>query len=429
MGNWKLNVFGKTLLELRSGESTSNFSLKDLGDDGLEILLGGGRKSNSGQIVNQKTAIGFSGVVSGVRVIAETIASLSFNVHRRTSNSNQEIDYSHTLQYLIHTAPFHLYTSFIFRETLISHSLYWGNGYAHIIRNSLNGILGFKILHPRTVTPYLDDDGFLWYKVYGIENPISSLDMIHIQGFVQDGIVGLALTDVAKESIGTGLSMQEFAAKFFANGANLKGALQTEQVLKEDTYKRIKESWQQNHEGKGNEWKTPILEGGLKYQPISFTPEQSQLLEARKFQLIEVARVLRIPPHKLADLSKSTNNNIEHQSIEFVTDTIRPWAKRIEGEFNRKIFKQREQSKRFVRLNMNSLLRGDVKARGEFYTKMFSCGAYSPNDILRHEGENTYDGGDQRYVQGAYIPVDIIKDKYKADFLKELQKQKKNEND
>lgn len=300
----------------------------------------------------------------------------------------------------------------------------WGNGYAHIVRNSLNKILGFKILKPDTVTAFMFNDE-LFYKVQGMEDPISALDMIHIHGFVKDGIVGVALTDIAKESIGAGLAMQELASKFFANGGIFKGVLTTTQALKDDQYKRMKASWDERNTGSDNHWKEPLLEGGLEYKPMTLSPEQSQLLQSRKFQLIEIARFLRLPPHKLADLDKSTNNNIEHQSIEFVTDTIRPWVKRIEQELNRKVFAEREKATTTARFNLTSLLRGDVKARGEFYSKMFGIGVYSPNKILQLEGQNTYKGGDERYVQGAYIPVSIMKEKYQADVAKIINETKK----
>jgi len=311
----------------------------------------------------------------------------------------------------------------VFRELLVTNAIMWGNGYALIIRNSLNKILGFKILKPDTVTAFMHKDE-LFYKVQGMEDPISSLDMIHIHGFVKDGIVGVALTDIARESIGAGLAMQELASKFFSNGGIFKGVLTTTQALNDAQYKRMKESWDERNTGGDNHWKEPLLEGGLEYKPMTLSPEQSQLLESRKFQLIEIARFLRLPPHKLADLDKSTNNNIEHQSIEFVTDTIRPWVKRIEQELNRKVFAEREKATTTARFNISSLMRGDVKARGEFYSKQFSVGAMSPNDIRRMEGLNTYDGGDEYYVQGAYIPVTIIKEKYQADITKTINETK-----
>ncbi|RKD96775.1 phage portal protein [Marinifilum flexuosum] len=420
----KVKLFGKTVFEYRSGDSdTQSFSLKDASSDILDIFFGG-RKSKSGQIVNQETAIGFSAVTAGVRVIAETIASLSFNVHRRLEGGNQEIAHNHNLQYLVHTAPYHLYTSFIFRETMINMAIMWGNAYARIIRNEFNKVLGFEIIHKQKVFPFLKE-GEMWYKVVGLDQPIYFMDMIHIQGFVKDGLIGVALTDIARESIGSGLAMQELSSKFFANGGIYKGIITTPEKLSNESFERIKKSWKERNTGSDNHWSEPILEAGMEYKPMTLSPEQSQLLESRKFQLIEVARVLRIPPHKLGDLSKSTNNNIEHQSIEFVTDCIRPWVKRIEGEFNRKIFRQNEQGELFTRLNLNSLLRGDIKARGEFYSKMFSIGAFSPNKILQLEGENTFEGGDERYIQGANIPLSVIKEKYQADVLKQLAEAEK----
>lgn len=424
--SFQFKAFGKKILELRSGDSEpGTFSLSDLPGDFLSLF--GGNKTKSDQIVNQQTAIGFSAVTAGVRIISETIASLSFNVHRQLGGGNQEIARTHPVQELIHTSPFHLYTSFVFRETLVTYAIMWGNGYARIHRNGLNGILGYEILHANQVTPFLDKEGFVWYKVTGLADPIFYLDMIHIHGFTKNGIIGLALTDIAKESIGSGLAMQELASKFFANGGIFKGILTTPQALKKDQYDRIKTSWRENT-GSDDHWHEPLLEGGLEYKPMTLSPEQSQLLESRKFQLIEVARVLRIPPHKLGDLSKSTNNNIEHQSIEFVTDTIRPWAKRIEGEFNRKSFKESEKGILKTRLDLNSLLRGDITARGEFYSKQFNIGAMSPNDIRKKEGLNTYEGGDEYYVQGAYIPVSIIKKKYQADVAKIISETKKQAN-
>ena len=425
---WDFRVFGKKVLEFR-GANPENpaFSLSNPNDEFVKFIFGG-VGTISGEQVNEQTAMKFSAVFAGVDLVATTIASLAFDVRERDQSGNTRIATDHYLQYLIHDEPNPIMTSYWLRKILVQMAMLWGNGYAEIVRNANYKIQEIKIHHAALVTPR-KVDGKIWYFIDGRDEPVSSLDMIHVFFWTDDGIKGKSLIHFASESIGTGLAMQKFSARFFKNGANLKTVLETDQVLKDAVYTRVKDSWRENQEGAENSFNTPILEGGLKAKAIGVDPEAAQLIASRKFQLSEVARVLHIPLHKLSDLDRATNNNIEHQSIEFVQDSIRPWCKQLEQEYNRKIFQETERGRLSVRLNIDSLLRGDINTRSEFYSKMFSIAVFCPNDILRMEGKNTYEGGDERYVQGAYVPVSMIKEKYQADILKRVQQQSKTKNE
>jgi len=416
---WDLKLGSKQLLSFRSLSGDSAFSLSNPSTDFLNIVFGQS-ETTSGEVINQETALKFSAVFSGTDLIAKTIAALSFNVIEYQANGNQNIQYGHSLHYLLHTEPHPHYTSYWFRHMLISLTILWGDGYAEIIRGTNYNVIGFKLHHPRLVTTYMSGEE-IYHKIDGREEPIADADMIHLMFWSDNGLTGKSLISMAGESIGTGTAMQKFSARFFKNGANLKTVLESDHVLKDEVYKRIKQSWREEQEGAENSFNTPILEQGLKAKSIGVSPEDAQLISSRKFQISEVARYLHIPLHKLADLEKATNNNIEHQGIEFVQETILPWSKQIELEFNRKIFRERERGKVATRLNIDSLLRGDTAARIAYAQGMWNMGAWCANDVLRSEGMNTFEGGDQHFVQSGFVPVEMAGKGFEESLRKKIE--------
>lgn len=414
---WDLKLGKNNLLSFRSLSEGSAFSSSN--SDILNMMFGN-TETTSGEVINQETALKFSAVFSGTDLIAKTIAALSFNVIEYQGNGNQNIQYGHSLHYLLHTEPHPHYTSYWFRHMLVSLTILWGDGYAEILRGTNFNVIGFKLHHPRSVTTYMSDDE-IYHKVEGREHPIADADMIHLMFWSDNGLTGKSLISMAGESIGTGTAMQKFSARFFKNGANLKTVLESDHVLKDEVYNRIKQSWRDEQEGAENSFKTPILEQGLKAKSIGVSPEDAQLIPSRKFQISEVARYLHLPLHMLADLERSTNNNIEHQGIEFVQMGILPWAKQIESEFNRKIFRERERGKVVTRLNLDSLLRGDTTTRIAYAQGMWNMGAWSANDVLRYEGMNTYEGGDERFVQSGFVPVQMAGQSFAENLRKQIE--------
>ena len=295
--------------------------------------------------------------------------------------------------------------------------LLWGNAYAVIRRDENSNIQELILVHPSDVNVFRSEkDSRLYYTVSidGRGYNVASKDMLHIPGLSFDGIKGYSPIAVMRESMGLGLAAQKFGARFFGNGANMDGVIEVAGTLSDTVYDRLRKSWDEKYHGISNSHKTAILEGGSTYKRIGIPPEEAQFLQTRQFQISEVGRMFGVQPHLLMDLDRATNNNIEHQGMEFVTFTLTPWVSRIEAELNRKLFTTEEKITKYVEFNLSGLLRGDSKSRSEYYKSMFSIGAMSPNRIRQLENESAYDGGDQHFAQAGYMPITQLADYHKS---------------
>jgi HK97 family phage portal protein len=213
--------------------------------------------------------------------------------------------------------------------------------------------------------------------------------MLHFKGLTYDGVIGQGVIRAfAKESIGLSVAAEKFGAKFFGNDTIMTKYLSYPNSLSETAINHLRDSWQSSNAGLNNAFKIKVLEEGGKLENVGIPPEQAQFIATRQHQVEEICRWFKVQPHLIQHLLRSTNNNIEQQSIEFVTHTLTPWVVRFEHELNRKIFTEKEKQKLYLKFNMNSLLRGDTAARTAFYAKMFEVGAYSANDIRELEDRN-----------------------------------------
>ena len=279
-------------------------------------------------------------------------------------------------------------TSFVFRETLMTHLLLWGNAYAQIIRNGKGEIIGLYPLMPNRMTVDRDSNGQIIYQ-YQMQDSdahtgksgsvtLRPSEVLHVPGLGFDGLVGYSPIAMAKNAIGLSIATEEYGAKFFANGATPGGILEFPGTVKNP--ESIRESWNKGFSG-SNAHKVAILEEGMKYTPISISPEQAQFLETRKFQIDEIARIFRVPPHMVGDLEKSSFSNIEQQSLEFVKYTLEPWIIRWEQSLNRALLTEKEKPDYFVKFNVDGLLRGDYQSRMNGYAIARQNGWMSANDI------------------------------------------------
>lgn len=294
--------------------------------------------STAGKNVTERSAMQMTAVYSCVRVLSEAVAGLPLHVYKYRSDGGKEKAINHSLYRLLHDEPNPEMTSFVFRETLMTHLLLWGNAYAQIIRNGKGEVVALYPLMPNRMTVDRDSNGTLYYKYYrgsdeAIRNKeyeviLSPGDVLHIPGLGFDGLVGYSPIAMAKNAIGLAIATEEFGAKFFANGAAPSGVLEHPGTLKNPD--KVRESWNATFGGSHNANKVAVLEEGMKYSPISISPEQAQFLETRKFQINEIARIFRVPPHMMGDLEKSSFSNIEQQSLEFVKYTLEPWLVRWE---------------------------------------------------------------------------------------------------
>ena len=384
-------------------EKRSTTSLRNP-QDWLINLLGG--STSSGENVNPTTSLSLSAVYAATSLISNTIASLPCKIYKDLGGGRTE-QKNHPLTFIISQEPNDNMTSFMFFQTMQTSVLLWGNAYARIHRDATGRPYNIEYLHPSTVSPIVYENQ-LYYKISGEKNPLLAYDMIHVAGLGFNGIVGKGVIEVAKENIGLGLAAQNYGSEFFANGGNLAATLETDHKLTDEALQRLQNSWTQGHGSTGKRAGTKILEQGLKYKAITIPPEQAQFILTRKLAVTDVARYFGLPPHLIADLDRSTKNNIEHQSIEYVQHCVRPWIKRWEQELNRKLLRNDEKGLLKLKFNLNSLLRGDIKSRGEYYSKLFAIGALSQNDIRRLENQNSLEDGDRYYVQNTMIPTDLV---------------------
>ena len=358
--------------------------------------------SSSGKSVNEKTALQTTAVYACVRILAETIALLPLHTYR-TSPNGKEKAATHPLYYLLHSEPNPEMTSFVFRETLMGHLLLWGNAYAQIIRNGRGTVMALYPLLPNKMLVNRTDQGILYYQYEkdGQTYFLSSQDVLHIPGLGFDGLIGYSPIGMAKNAIGMAIATEEYGAKFFANGANPGGVLEHPGVVKDPA--RVRDSWNAVYQGSGNAHRVAVLEEGMKFQSIGIPPEQAQFLETRKFQLNEIARIFRIPPHMIGDLEKSSFSNIEQQSLEFVMYTLDPWVIRWEQAIQRALLSGGEKRQYFVKFNVDGLLRGDYQSRMNGYAVGRQNGWLSANDIRELENLNRISpelGGDLYLING-----------------------------
>ena len=367
--------------------------------------------SASGKRVNERTAMQMTAVYSCVRILSEAVAGLPFHLYRYKEDGSKEKAIDHPLYFLLHDEPNPEMTSFIFRETLMTHLLLWGNAYAQIIRNGRGEVMALYPLMPDRMTVDRDDKGRLYYEYLVSSDDAHTLkegtvrlspsEVLHIPGLGFDGLVGYSPIAMAKNAIGMAIACEEYGAKFFANGAQPSGVLEHPGILKDPS--KVRESWTQTFGGSHNANKVAVLEEGMKYTPISISPEQAQFLETRKFQIDEIARIFRIPPHMVGDLDKSSFSNIEQQSLEFVKYTLDPWVSRWEQSISRSLLAAEEKKQYFARLNVEGLLRGDYQSRMEGYAVGRQNGWMSANDIRELENLDRIpaeEGGDLYLING-----------------------------
>ena len=374
-------------------------------------------QSTAGKTVNEKTAMQMTAVFACVRILAESIASLPLHVYKRSPDGNLVKAEDTELFYMLHDKPNPEMTSFIFRETLMTHILLWGNAYAQILRNGRGEVLGLYPLLPNKMTVERDEKGQLYYRYQRVNEEPPTMDgtdvillpedVLHIPGLGFDGLVGYSPISMMKNTIGLAMAAEEYGSKFFANGAAPAGVLEHPGVIKDVS--KLRESWNSTFGGSANAGKIAILEEGMHFSPISMSPQDSQLLETRQYQLTEIARIFRIPPHMLADLSKATYSNIEHQSLEFVKYTLQPWIARWEAALSDALLTRDERKEYLIRFNVDGLLRGDYKTRMEGYAVGINNGFLCPNDVRALENLDLIPeekGGNSFLIQGAMVRLE-----------------------
>ena len=374
--------------------------------------LGG---STAGKMVTERSAMQMTAVYACVRILSETIAGLPLFVYKYNADGGKEKALDHPLFRLLHDEPNPEMTSFIFRETLMTHMLLWGNAYAQIVRSRRGEIIGLYPLMPNRMKVDRGPDGKLYYEYRkqsddGAEMKDGTVrlhpkDVFHVPALGFDGLVGYSPIAMAKNAIGLSIAAEEYGAKFFADGGTPKGILKVPNLIKNRD--KVREDWQKGfYSSSGGN--VAILEAGADYKAISINPQEAQFLETRKFQINEIARIFRVPPHMVGDLEKSSFSNIEQQSLEFVKYTLDPWVCRWEQAMYRTLLTEKEKQDMFIKFNMDGLLRGDYQSRMKGYAFARQNGWMSANDIRELENMDRIpadQGGDDYLVNGNMIPI------------------------
>lgn len=351
-----------------------------------------GLATRSGITVTEEAALTFSAVFGAVKILAESVASLPLQTHRRLA-AGKELARDHPLFSLLHDLPNPELTSVEFREIQMAALVLWGNAYAEIQRNTIGDVLALWPIHPSRVQirrPKVDAT-----LEYHVTLPLGAgrvvlpkSQMFHVRALALDGVQGMSPIRLHRETVAMGLAAAEFGARFFGQGMMAGGVAEHPGALSEQAYGRLEKSFAEKRSGLAQSHRILILEEGMKYNKLTIPPDDAQWLETRKFQVNEIARIYRIPPHKLGDLEKATFSNIEEQSIEFVTDTLTPWLVRWEQAIARDLLDPDERREIFARFKLEGLLRGKTLERYEAYAIGRQWGWESVNSILDLEDRN-----------------------------------------
>lgn len=346
--------------------------------------------------VNEKTALKYSPIFAAVRKISETVASLPLIVYRDGLKGKKRAT-DHYLYPILHLRPNPEQIRLQMWEALMAHLLLWGNCYMQMQQDSIGRLIALWPLDPsRMQVKRPNPNGQLVYE-YKLTDTGETVnfppwEILHIAGLGFNGLMGYSVISFAKEGIACGLAYEEYSARFFSNNATPAGFVEVPGILGKEEREEIRKDWYKEYGGVSKSQMIGILGQGMKFNPISVSAEDAQLVESRGFQVEEVARWFNIPPHMIYDLRRSTNNNIEQQSLEFVIYTLRPWLVRIEQAIQTKLIMENNIS---VEHRVEGLLRGDTATRTTYYTAGRQWGWLSANDIRELENMELIEGGDE----------------------------------
>lgn len=369
-------------------------------------------RTASGQNVNSRTALTVAAYFACIRNISEDVAKLPRSLRRRLARGSEYVP-GHPVQTLL-DYPNEDMDAHTFFQTLMAHAVSGLDGYAEIIWQNGYPVAMFP-LDPTSVTPMRNKFGNIVYHISGM-NPREGMlpkNILHIHGVGWDGTQGYNIAQLAKEILGAGQALQSFRGSFFGNGLNPQGVLEFPGKLPKESGQRLREQFEERYAGGENAHRTMLLEEGMKWTPISIDPERAQMEAATHITGEDILRYFRMPPHKAGFLNRSTFSNIEHQAIEYGTDTVDPWRDKLRRELERKLIIPSDRLDGiYIDINLKALMRGDSAARAAFYKELYYMGALSANEIREYEDENPIDSpnGDRYFVQQNLIPLDRVDD-------------------
>lgn len=357
-------------------------------------------RSKTGLAVTSQTALSLAAVFGCINVLSTDLASLSLEVYERLPDGGRRPATDLPLYDLLHIEPNEESTSFSLRQDTWGNTLSWGNGYGEVERTRGGEAVGWHLVTSDRCHPDRTRDGRLWYVVDG-KPALPPRDVIHFKGLGRDGLVGLNPIRTVRRMIELGLATEEQGLSLFGNGVRPGGFLEHPAKITPEATKRLRESFDALYAGIEKAGKTILLEEGMKFAPAFISPQDAQWIAARQFQVIEVCRIYRVPPHKVAELSNAHYNNIEHANLDYVTTALMPWCEMAEQELTRKLIPRDQRHRYFVEHELKSLLRGDMQGRAAFYKVLRELGVLSADQIARLENLDPIGpehGGDKRLV-------------------------------
>lgn len=359
------------------------------------------------------TALKLSAVYNAVEQISNDIAKIPFSVYKK-EGQNRTSQSNHPANKVISYEPNSLMTTFIFRKTIAVSLLLRGNALAKITTDSTGNLVSTDFIEWEKVTDIRIKNGELIYIVNGYEQPLLSSEVLHFKNLSHNGIVGVSIITYAAQQLNLAIEVQTFSATNFENKGVRQGVVETDKVLtagKPAIIASIKAAFSEK-----DATRVAVLDEGMKWKAITVTAQEAQIIEQARFSVEDIARWFNIAPHKIKALQQSTNNNIEQQSLDHVSDTIQPHITNFEQEYAKKLFTSKERSSGFyVRGNINVLLRADIQSRGEFISKMVTIGAMSRNEARRNEDMN--DGPE--FLNEFLTPVNVFTEKQIENNLKQ----------
>ena len=366
----------------------------------LASIMGGA--SASGINVTEESSLKFSAVWLARRILSELPASLPIDVFEEKGNNRTSID--HEVKHLL-TNPNMMMNSFTWHELMNDWLQGWGNGVSVIMRTGARASELIPI-HPSSVEPVVEK-GRIFYKIddkdMDVKGTFFAEEVVHFKMFTSNGMWGRGPIQMAKDNIGLGLAAERFGSTFFKKGGNIKAVIEATGFLNDKQFKEWKKRWDDFYSGESGDMSTPVLEHGMSYKPLGIAPEAAQFLQTRQFSVVDIARWFNLPPHMLADLSRSTFSNIEHQDLQLIKYTLRPILKREETELENKLLQPKDRGRLKIRYNLDALLRGDLASVTNHIKEMVLSGVLCPDEGRALLNKNPRPGGSDYYT-----PANII---------------------
>lgn len=388
--NWIRRIFGLSVTD----EKAWNPSLWQLY----------GSQSLSGETVTEHTALTYSAVWCAVNLISGTIATLPLHLMQRKGERKRIAD-DRPLYRVLHDEANSYMTAKQFRETILSHVLLWGNGYAEISRNEYGDVVSLWPITPNRVRPQMIDSNvyFAISMPDGQDVVLPRDKVLHIAGLGFDGFLGYSPIAMARRSIGLSMAMETFGSRYFGAGTHPGVVVSHPGKLGPEAHRNLKDSLSAGYSGLGKSHRLLLLEEGMKLEKLGVPPNDSQFLESRQFQVTDVARWFNLPPHKIKDLTRSSFSNIEQEQLSFVQDSLLPWLVTLEQAYNQQLLTSYDKSlsgrgRYYTKHVVEGLLRGDSQSRAQYYTAMLTQGVMSINEVRALEDMDPVEGGDIHLV-------------------------------